>query len=168
MAFKRILRIWYDNVLICVRWKNVVSSSFRVTCGVRQGGILSPVLFIVYVDDMLIKLSNHGCSMFGHPLGALMSADYLVLLAPSIHELQRALNVCAVEMEEIAFKINYSKFVGLRIRKNLDTTCCNIKINKKWNHQIIPWVHEARYLGVHLMATTKFWCNFDKAKFYRT
>ena len=87
VAFIRILKNWYDNELICVRWNNVVSSFFRVTCGVRQGGILSPMLFIVFADDMLIKLSKHGCSMFGHSLGALMYADDLVLLVPTIHEL---------------------------------------------------------------------------------
>ena len=68
------------------------------------------MLFIVYVDDMLIKLSKHGCSMFGLPLGALtalMYADDLVLLAPTVHELQRASKVCVVKMEEIGFKINY-------------------------------------------------------------
>lgn len=166
VAFIRTLKNWYDNVLICVRWNNVVSSFFRVTCGVRQGGILSPMLFIVYVDDMLIKLSKHGCSMFGHPLGALMYADDLVLLAPTIHELQKALKLCAVEMEEIGFKINYSKSVGLRIGKNADTSCCAIKMN----NEIIPWEREARYLGMYVMAATRFRCNFDKAKakFYRT
>ena len=77
--------------------------------------------FYYFVDDMLIKLSNHGCSMFGHPLGALMYADNLVLLAPTIHELQRALKLCAVEIKEIGFKINYSIAVVLRIVKNEDT-----------------------------------------------
>ena len=72
---------------------------------------------------MLIKLSKHGCSMFGHPLGALMCADDLVRLAPTIHELQRALKLCTMEMEKIGFKLNYSKSVGLRIEKNADTSC---------------------------------------------
>ena len=54
------------------------------------------------------------------------NADDLLLLAPTIHELQRALKLCAVEMEEIGFKINYSKSVGLRIGKNVDTFCCAI------------------------------------------
>ena len=84
--------------------------------------------------------------------GALMYADDLVLLAPTIHELQRALKVCAVEMEEIGFKINYSKSVGLRIGKNADTSCCAIKMHK----EIIPWAREARYLGMYVTTATRF------------
>ena len=34
------------------------SSSFEVTNGVRQGGILSPKLFIVYLDDLSDQLNN--------------------------------------------------------------------------------------------------------------
>ena len=88
------------------------------------------------------------------------------LLAPTIHELQRALKLCAVEMEEIGFKINYSKSVGLRIGKNVDTPCCAIKMY----NEIFPWEREARYLGTYVMAATRFRCNFDKVKtkFYRT
>ena len=41
-----------------MRWNGILSSSFAVTCGVRQGGILSPILFNVYVDDLIVLLRN--------------------------------------------------------------------------------------------------------------
>ena len=47
----RLLVYWYEHQRMCVRWGGVNSSSFSVTNGVRQGGILSPYLFNVYVDD---------------------------------------------------------------------------------------------------------------------
>ena len=40
-----------------VQWACCDSSSFKVTNGVRQGGILSPKLFIVYMDDLNDQLS---------------------------------------------------------------------------------------------------------------
>ena len=48
----------------------------------------------------------------------------------------------------------------------MDTACSAIKMN----NEIIPWAREARYLGIYVMAATRFRCNFDKAKakFYRT
>jgi len=44
---------WYDKLYSCVRWNGVFSSIFKVNCGVRQGGISSPILFNVYVDDLI-------------------------------------------------------------------------------------------------------------------
>ena len=40
-----------------------MSDSFSVTNGVRQGGILSPYLFCVYMDDLSKKLG--GCPFNG-------------------------------------------------------------------------------------------------------
>ena len=48
----RILFYWYAHQTMCVRWGSSISSSFRVSNGVRQGGILSPYLFNVYVDNL--------------------------------------------------------------------------------------------------------------------
>ena len=41
-----------------VQWDSCDSSAFKVTNGVRQGGILSPKLFIVYMDDLSDQLNN--------------------------------------------------------------------------------------------------------------
>ena len=34
---------------MCVRWRNIVSSSFDVYNGVKQGGTLSPTLLYIYI-----------------------------------------------------------------------------------------------------------------------
>ena len=60
VAFISVLKHWYDNVEVCVRWNNIMSPLFKVSAVVRQGCILSPVLFIIYVNDMLSKLSKFG------------------------------------------------------------------------------------------------------------
>lgn len=46
-----------------VRWGSATSSVLYVSNGVRQGGILSPNLFNVYMDGLSDKLngSNIGC-----------------------------------------------------------------------------------------------------------
>ena len=41
-----------------VQWDSCDSSAFKVTNGVRQGGIISPKLFIVYMDDLSDQLNN--------------------------------------------------------------------------------------------------------------
>ena len=54
----RIIRFWYTSQTMYVRWNNVMSSGFKVSNGVRQGGILSPYLFCVYADELSRMLNN--------------------------------------------------------------------------------------------------------------
>jgi len=51
-----LLQYWYGNLRCRVMWNNVLSESFSVLCGVRQGGVLSPVLFSLYIDDLIAHL----------------------------------------------------------------------------------------------------------------
>ena len=56
---------WYDKLYAMVRWNVVTSSMFSVKCGVRQGGVLSPWLFNIYVDDLIIELET--CLLYTSP-----------------------------------------------------------------------------------------------------
>ena len=59
-----------------------------------KGAILSPVLFCVYFDVLLCKLSSNGdgCYIGLCFVGALAYADDLVLLAPSASAMRSMLN----------------------------------------------------------------------------
>ena len=92
----RILAFWYSNQKMMVRWGNVMSESFTVSNGVRQGGILSPYLFNVYMDDLSIRLKKlyPGCRIANNIINHLFYADDLVLLCPSHRGLQELLETC--------------------------------------------------------------------------
>ena len=47
--FLNVLINWYGKCSVCVKWCIVFSEWFHLSCGVRQGGVLSPILFTVYV-----------------------------------------------------------------------------------------------------------------------
>ena len=52
LCFVCLLYFWYKNQTMRVRWGAEVSISFNVTNGVRQGSVLSPLPFSVYVDQL--------------------------------------------------------------------------------------------------------------------
>ena len=51
---------WYKHQSMCIRWNGAVSEPFCVSNGVRQGGVLSPVLFSVYINGLLCTLQESG------------------------------------------------------------------------------------------------------------
>ena len=52
----KILYNWYCNSITSVSWNGVFSEMFTLEAGIRQRGVLSPVLFAVYVNSLLEKL----------------------------------------------------------------------------------------------------------------
>ena len=79
-----------------IRWNSVESDIFMVKNGVRQGAILSPSLFCVYIDTLLSQLRDAGlgCHIGGTFLGAYGYADDVMLLAPTRQGLQEMLKIC--------------------------------------------------------------------------
>ena len=75
---------WYSMQQLCVHWNSSLSDPFKVSNGVRQGSVLSPILFFsVYLDSLLVDLSKSGvgCNWGSFFAGAFGYADDVVLLA---------------------------------------------------------------------------------------
>ena len=118
----RILVFWYANQTFHVKWDNVVSAPFYVGNGVRQGGILSPFLFNVYMDDLSSQLNktNTGCLVGESIVNHLMYADDLVLLSPYSAGLQQMLRVCSQYGIDHDIKYNAKKSHIMIVRSNQD------------------------------------------------
>ena len=56
---------WYSKLCVAVIWLDAISEFFNVKSGVRQGSILSPRLFTVLINIVIVKLkdSGVGCSI---------------------------------------------------------------------------------------------------------
>ena len=84
-----------------------------LTAGVRQGGVLSPYFFAIFVDDIVNKIidCNTGRYVRNICISIFLYADDIILLCPSIGGLQRLVRVCEQAIEEIGMKINAAKTV---------------------------------------------------------
>ena len=91
------------------------SSTFSVDNGVKQGGVLSPVLFTVYLEGLIDELRRKrlDCHFNGHFngnfVGCFIYADDITLLAPSREALNNMLDVCREYAEAHNILLNASK-----------------------------------------------------------
>ena len=104
---------WYSNQEVCVRWHDTLSNSFRISNGIRQGGILSPMLFSPYIHDLMqgVSAAGIGCNIGGIFYKILAYADDLVLLAPTWAALQLLLNLLYELCLDIDLLCNLKKTV---------------------------------------------------------
>ena len=110
-AYVRLLLNLYTNSVTCVSWNGVCSRRFPVKNGVRQGRIISRILFCVYIDGLLQRLyeSGVGCYIGNVFVGALAYADDVVLLAPTHCAMRRMLRVCEDFAKNFCVKFNHTK-----------------------------------------------------------
>ena len=70
--------------LVCIKWGTAVSQYFRISNGVRQGGILSPKLFALYIymNGLSGALSHckAGCYINEQCMNHIMYADAVLEL----------------------------------------------------------------------------------------
>ena len=69
----RLLITLYTNQIIRIKWGNTYSFRFSVLNGVKQGGVMSPILFTLYIYILLERLckSYRGCYIGKRFCGAL-------------------------------------------------------------------------------------------------
>ena len=91
-----LLIFWYTNQNFTVGWGSSMSPPFTTANGIRQGGIISPYLYNVYMDGLSARLRDTGvgCHVSDRCINSLSYADDMVLLAPTVEALQRLLAVC--------------------------------------------------------------------------
>ena len=111
LCFLKLVMYWYLNMKSRVRWEENFSEYFDVLSGVKQGGVLSPRIFIFYVDGLIqrLKLNGKGCYLLSIFVACIMYADDLCLLAPSRGAMQQMLAICEEFCSEFCLKFNANK-----------------------------------------------------------
>ena len=162
------LEFWLTNFSTSVRWGDCYSNQVSMLSGVRQGGVLSPLLFACYVDCLLVNLENSGlgCFVLKSCLNSFMYAYDLILLSISVSDLQKMINLCNLTLEDLDLEINAIKSHCLRIGPRSKSICCSVFVN----NVPLEWVTSTKFLGVSILSANCFSCDWHDARsnFYKS
>ena len=142
----RVLCFWYRTQELCTQWSNMRSSFFNISNGVRQGGILSPKVFSVYMDDLsnILISSGVGCFLNNVCFNHVFYADDLCLMAPCAIALQELLNIC--HRYSITADLNFNALKSFCVAftpKSFKLSFPKLYINTA----LIPNADSLKYLG---------------------
>ena len=127
-----------------VKVGEMVSDSFGVRNGFRQGCILSPILCSLYINSLLGKLRGAEARCKDLMILALLYADDMVVLAEDKEMLRKALTELGEWCAEWSVKVNVKKCGIMHMRKK------GVKWSEQkfvMNGEVVQNVVEYKYLG---------------------
>lgn len=144
---------YYDESYMLVANNDEISTIFRTKVGVKQGGVLSPKLFSIYIENLLTEIErlNSGVTIGNLKIDIIGYADDLLLISDTKIGLQNQLQVVEAYGKQHEIKYNPAKTTLLIFNKN-----SRIRKNDKWqgtlylDNQMIKEVNSMKYLGVEI------------------
>ena len=142
-----VLRDMYRAVRSKVVVNGETSTAFDTDVGVRQGSVLSPILFSAFISGVIDewKREGLGVQIGSRRVGGLLFADDMVLIADSPHMLHRALAVMEEHAALWRYRFNVGKCAVVAMRKKKPT-------DEVWQlqGQTVPESRSYKYLGVSM------------------
>lgn len=129
-----------------VKINGSLSSEFSVARGVRQGDILSPLLFNIFINDIIKEFHVNLCeapSILQQKVGCLLYADDLVIMSTSKDGLQHGLDRLTNYCRRWKLEVNLSKSKLMCLSKARQMTDFDATINGSKLEQVPSYL----YLG---------------------
>ena len=124
-----------------------MSDSFKSDFGVRQGDVISPTLFNLFINDLVtdIKRETNGILCGETRIHCLLYADDLVVIGENESDLQNMLNILDKWCKDWKMKVNNNKTKVMHYRPlNRDPSTYNFRLG---NHHL-DIVDTYKYLGI--------------------
>ena len=147
----RVIKSYYGRVESSVCVNGGQTDWFGIDVGVRQGCVLSPILFDVFVDGLAraVKATGLGVNVDGdEPLALLLYADDLVLIADSEKDLQKMLDEvhrhCKMWRVELNQKRTKVVVFGKRGVGGVSLRCGDMAIDEAAEYKYLGLIFEKR------------------------
>ena len=145
----RAIKSMYTTVKSCVKYKSSYSSFFESNMGLKQGDPSSPLLFMLFVNDIMENINANLQNIFSInelKLFLILFADDQVLFATSPNTLQLLLSDLETYCQLWGLKINSNKTKAMIFEKGRQATYFDFYIYGT----AIEIVDHFKYLGVTL------------------
>ena len=105
------LKNFYRETWTRIRINGKMTKEFKTEKGVKQGGVLSPILFSIYINKLIEKLreTRIGIKLEEGRINALFYADDIIFIAETRKELQELMNIVTDYCKKWRCEINRSK-----------------------------------------------------------
>jgi hypothetical protein len=147
--FMLALKAIYSNIECCVRLDGHTTDWFSVNAGLKQGCVLSTVMFNIFINNLIddIKSLNIGIDIDGEKIAISLYADHVVLMAENTEDMQQLINVLDIWCNNNCFKVNLSKSKVMHFR--------NPSVNRSSNQFIL---NGEVFDYVSIATNTWVWC----------
>ena len=143
----RVIKNMYSNVKARIKGCRSYSDYFNCSIGLKQGEVMSPVLFSLFLDDLesyLLEGNNGGLNIDDLTFILMLFADDMVIIGKNPNDLQCSLDLLKTYCDNWGLKVNSTKSKIVVFRKR-----GALKENEQWNFNGVPLetVDYFNYLG---------------------
>jgi hypothetical protein len=153
--FLNTIKNMYQNTKLCVKTQNQLTPSFPGEVGVRQGDILSPNIFKIFINDLpdsIITPNGRPPKLKDKTVGCLLYADDLVLLSETKDGLQTSLQNLNDYCHKWDLHVNTKKTKVMIFSTKKTKTTEQFYLGNSY----VECVDEYKYLGITLTSNGSF------------
>ena len=155
---------WFTDYLFNrsqqVQYKNSLSNEEKITCGVPQGSILGPLLFIVFFNDFLSCLKHSDVIKYADDTVIYVAGkDIFIIESRLSADMQAISNWCLQNELILNLKVGKTEAMLFGTSKNLSKQTDTLSV--KYHYEYINFTTTYKYLGVEINPSLNMSKHFD-------
>jgi hypothetical protein len=100
----------YENCASRIVIQDAVSEDYSVNHGLREGSVLSPILYAIFIDGIIDEMHEClGVNVNNFKFKALLYVDDIILISETAEDLQKMLDCCQKYANEHSFQFSMKK-----------------------------------------------------------